>query len=108
MTSVPRASCRDLLDGVVALAGALPSHALVGRRAGAAGHERHPIGHDEGRVEADAELADELRVLRAVGRQALKNSRVPDLAMVPMWSMTSWRDRPMPLSETVIVRAAGS
>ena len=33
---------------------------------------------------------------------------VPDLAIVPMWSMTSWRDIPMPLSDTVSVRAAGS
>ena len=37
-----------------------------------------------------------------------KNSRVPDLAIVPIWSMTSCRDMPMPLSETVIVRAAAS
>ena len=35
-----------------------------------------------------------------------KNSRVPDLAMVPMCSITSWRDMPMPLSETVIVPGA--
>ena len=60
-------------------------------------------------VEADAELADEVRVLGAVGGQAAaKNSRVPDLAMVPMCSMTSCRDMPMPLSDTVIVRAAVS
>ena len=36
------------------------------------------------------------------------NSRVPDLAIVPMLSITSSRDMPTPLSETVMVRAAGS
>src|SRR5438309_4972715 len=34
-----------------------------------------------------------------------KNSRVPDLAMVPMLLTTSSRDMPMPLSDTVRVRA---
>ena len=55
----------DGLDGVVAFARALPAHAVSARRAGAAGHQRDPVGDDEGRVEADAELADELRVLGA-------------------------------------------
>jgi len=36
----------------------------------------------------------------------LKNSRVPDRAMVPILAMTSSRDMPMPLSVTVIVRAS--
>ena len=31
---------------------------------------------------------------------------MPDLAMVPMCSITSSRDMPMPLSQTVIVRAS--
>ena len=35
-----------------------------------------------------------------------KNSRVPDLAIVPMFAITSSRDMPMPLSRTVIVRAS--
>ena len=34
--------------------------------------------------------------------------RVPDRAMVPMFSTTSSRDMPMPLSATVRVRASGS
>src|SRR5882762_5319363 len=34
-----------------------------------------------------------------------KNSRVPDFAMVPMLLTTSSRDMPMPLSDTVRVRA---
>ena len=37
---------------------------------------------------------------------AWKNSRVPDLAMVPMCSITSARLMPMPLSATVIVPAS--
>ncbi len=37
---------------------------------------------------------------------AWKNSRVPDLAMVPMLSITSWRLMPMPLSAMVMVRAS--
>ena len=99
----------DGLDGVVALAGALPAHAVLGAEAGAARHERHPVGDDEGRIEADAELADQVRVLGAWSPASCwKNSRVPDLAMVPMCSITSWRDMPMPLSEMVIVRAASS
>ncbi len=39
---------------------------------------------------------------------AAANSRVPDLAIVPMLAITSSRDMPMPLSDTVTVRAAGS
>ena len=35
-----------------------------------------------------------------------KNSRVPDLAMVPMFATTSSNDMPMPLSRTVIVCAS--
>ena len=33
---------------------------------------------------------------------------MPDLAMVPMLAITSSRDMPMPLSDTVIVRASAS
>jgi hypothetical protein len=40
--------------------------------------------------------------------RAWKNSRVPDLAMVPMFSMTSARLIPIPLSATVIVPASRS
>ena len=38
--------------------------------------------------------------------RAWKNSRVPDLAMVPMCSITSARLIPIPLSATVIVPAS--
>ena len=39
-----------------------PAHALLGRQAGAARLDRDPVGDDEAGVEADAELADQLRV----------------------------------------------
>ena len=34
------------------------------------------------------------------------NDRVPDLAMVPRLSISSWRSMPMPLSRTVRVSGA--
>ena len=46
-----------------------PADRLVGGgRSGARAH-RHAVGDDEGRVEADAELADQLARLRFVGRE---------------------------------------
>ena len=36
---------------------------------------------------------------------AARNSRVPDFAIVPMLAITSSRDMPTPLSDTVTVRA---
>ena len=45
------------LDGVVAAAVRGPEPGLVG--AGPAGGDLHPVGHHEGGVEADAELADQ-------------------------------------------------
>ena len=100
--------CRIGLDRVLAFAVLSHLHALFRGQPGAARQQRHAVGDDEGRIEADAELPDQLRVLRAVDVSRWKNSRVPDLAIVPIWSMTSCRDMPMPLSDTVIVRAAAS
>ena len=74
----------DRLDGVAALARAFPSDARVGCGAGAAGHERHALGDDERGVETDAELADEMRVPGLSAVSVWKNSRVPDLAIVPI------------------------
>ena len=99
MTSVPRAACST--GSIVYSPSPVDSQRTPSRggQARAAGDERHPVGDDERRVEADAELADELRVLRRGRRSACaKNSRVPDLAMVPMLAITSSRDMPMPLS----------
>ncbi|KAG0772335.1 hypothetical protein G6F21_014497 [Rhizopus arrhizus] len=61
------------------------------RGTGAAAHHRDLVRHDERRIEAHAELADQLRILLLVARQL---------------DTASSRDRPIPLSEIVIVRAA--
>ena len=57
------------LDRVLAGAVGLPAHRLAGGPPGAPRQERDPVGDDERRVEADAELADEARVLRLVAGQ---------------------------------------
>ena len=75
----------DGLDRVLALAGRLPAHALRGGAARPPGDERHPVGDDERRVEADAELADEPRVLcRVAGERGeeLAGARLGDGADV--------------------------
>ncbi len=56
-------------DGELAAAVRLPAHALVRLLARAAGEHRHLVGDDERRVEADAELADQVRVLLLVAGQ---------------------------------------
>ena len=45
---------------------------MLGAEAGAPRDEGHPVGDDERRVEPDAELADEMRVLGAVGGELLE------------------------------------
>ena len=54
----------------VARAFAAPAHALLGRQARAARFDRDAIGHDEARVKAHAKLANQLRVLLLVAREA--------------------------------------
>jgi hypothetical protein len=39
---------------------------VFGRQSCAPGDQRHAVGDDEGRVEADTELSDEMRVLGAI------------------------------------------
>ncbi len=76
---------REGLDLELAGAGAGPAHALLGRHAGAARLHGDAIGDDEGRVEADAELADELGVLALLALQAgdeLARSALGDGAQV--------------------------
>ena len=71
----------DGFEGVLALAAALPAHRLPGAESGPAGRQRDAVGDDERRVEADAELADELRVLRLVAgelRDELAGARLGD------------------------------
>ncbi len=53
---------RDVGHFEVARAAAHPAHALLRRQAGAARFDRDLVGHDEARIEAHAELADELCV----------------------------------------------
>ena len=52
-----------LLDGVAAVAGRFPAGSRSPCLPPLAGDERDPVGHHEGGVEADAELADQLRVV---------------------------------------------
>ena len=68
-------AARRLVHGLhreAALARALPAHAVLGAQARAPREQRHPVGHDEGRVESDAELADQVRILGAVGSELLE------------------------------------
>jgi hypothetical protein len=56
----------DRLDFEVAAAFAGPAHALVRRQPGAARLDGDAVGDDEARIEADAELADQVGVLLLV------------------------------------------
>ena len=95
------------LDGEFALAVGLPAHAFVGRRPMPRQH-RHAVGDHERRVEADAELADQVRaaacppaVAGSPERPACRNGR---------WCRgsrrSSRRDMPTPLSQIVSVLLA--
>jgi hypothetical protein len=99
----------DRLQLVLAGALAAPAHALaLGRQAGAARFHRDAVGDDEARVEAHAELADQVGVLLLVALERAMNSRVPLLAMVPRCEAASSALMPMPLSRIVMVLAAAS
>ena len=50
----------------------LPAHAGSAGGIGPARQHLDPVGDDEGRIEADAELADELRILLLIAGQALE------------------------------------
>ncbi len=74
-TSVPRRSaCRLGLQRVAAAAVGLPAHAMLGTESRAPGDQRHLVGDDEGGVETDAELADELSVHGLVAGQTLQEA----------------------------------
>ena len=51
-----------------------PAHPFLGFRTRITSFERHSVRHNEGRVKADAELADELAVLRFIARQRFKET----------------------------------
>ena len=55
------------LEGAVAVG--RPADGLVGARLGATAHDRHAVGDHKGRVEAHAELTDQLAVLGGVARE---------------------------------------
>ena len=69
---MPRCACSTRLDREIAVGGGFPVHALAGGQARAARKHLDTFGHDEGRVEAHAELADELRILLLVAREFLE------------------------------------
>ena len=72
MTSVPRVAFSTVSTRVLAFARALPLHAMLGRQAGTARQQRDAVGDDEGRIEADTELADQVGVLGAIGGELLE------------------------------------
>ena len=59
----------DRLHRKIALAARLPTHRPIGRKPGTARNDRHFIGDDEGRIKADAELPDQMRVLGLIASQ---------------------------------------
>ena len=59
----------DVFDRVTALPVRAPAHAVFGAEAGAARDQCHFLGDDEGRVKADAELADQACVLLLIAGQ---------------------------------------
>ena len=64
MTVVPRCGALDGLDRELAIGAGLPAHAAAPAGSPALRVQHFDaVGDDEGRIEADAELADELRVL---------------------------------------------
>ncbi len=69
MMLVPRCGAVDGFDLEVARAAADPAHAFFGRQTRAARFHRDLVGHDEARVKAHAELADELGVLLLVAAE---------------------------------------
>src|SRR5690606_18678993 len=65
----------NILDAEVCLASGFPVHSGGRRLAGLAREYFDLVGHDEGRVEAHAELADELAVLLLVATEGLQELR---------------------------------
>ena len=70
---------RQRLDREIALRARFPAHRCLRRCAGLAREHFYALGDDEGRVEADPELPDELRVLLLVARERLEELRRPRL-----------------------------
>ena len=85
----------DGLDREVAFARALPAHAFRSRQARAAALDRDAVRDDEARIEADAELPDQRRVLLLVAGQPaeeLLRARARDRAEVRDGFVTAHAD----------------
>ena len=67
---VPRSGSSTVATRELAVAARLPVHARSGIEPGAARIDVDPVGDDERGIEADAELADQLRVLLLVAGHA--------------------------------------
>jgi hypothetical protein len=75
----------DHLDREIAFSRRFPTDRLIGLEAGTAGYHRHLVGDDIRRIETDAELADQMRVLGLVAgqrRKELAGSRFGDCSEV--------------------------
>ena len=59
-------------DRILAAAGRFPAHAVLSAESGAARDQRYLVSRNERRIEADAELADQVRVLRLVAGERLE------------------------------------
>ena len=59
----------NLADLELARAFTAPAHALAGGQTGAAAFHRDAVGHDEARIKAHTELADQLRIVFLVARE---------------------------------------
>ena len=62
----------DGLDLVLAVAPGTPAHAMLASQARPAGGQRHFVGHEEGGIEANAELADQVCILLGIAGEALE------------------------------------
>ena len=109
MTSVPRVG----LSSGSTVNSPWPSDSHLTPSLGLAGRARDDgdlVGDHERGVEADAELADQLRAgpCASACLQAFEERPRAGRAMVPRFSTIVSRDMPMPLSETVSVPASSS
>jgi len=73
-----------------------------------AGDDFYTVGDHEGAVEADAELADEVRVFLGVAGELVEEVLGAGAAMVPRCEMRSSSFMPMPVSAMVRVLASSS
>ncbi len=90
---MPSSELADLETGAACRG---PGERVVG--AGSVAGDHSLLRHHDSRVETYAELADQVGAVLGFGEAASRNDLVPDLAMVPRLSISSWRSMPMPVS----------